>query len=64
MVTKPLLTGFVTTFYIGIKVTIKVEKQNNSPTVKMDEWRCPECGKINKNYVGTCSCGVDKSVGR
>ena len=24
------------------------------------EWRCPSCGKINQNYVGTCGCGASK----
>ena len=24
------------------------------------EWKCPKCGKINKNYVGTCGCGEEK----
>ena len=24
------------------------------------EWKCPSCGKINQNYVGTCGCGQGK----
>ena len=24
------------------------------------EWKCPQCGKINQNYVGTCGCGAAK----
>ena len=28
--------------------------------VASDEWKCA-CGKINKNYTGTCSCGIKKS---
>ncbi len=24
------------------------------------EWKCPKCGKINQNYVGTCGCGEKK----
>ena len=24
------------------------------------EWKCPNCGKINQNYVGTCGCGAAK----
>lgn len=24
------------------------------------EWKCPSCGKINQNYVGTCGCGAPK----
>lgn len=26
-----------------------------------DEWKCSKCGNINKNYVGTCSCGQSKA---
>lgn len=33
-------------------------KRNRDPGA--DEWRCPGCGKINKNYVGTCGCGTRK----
>lgn len=25
-----------------------------------DEWLCPNCGRINKNYVGSCGCGQKK----
>lgn len=25
------------------------------------EWRCTHCGMVNAGYVGTCSCGWDKS---
>lgn len=25
------------------------------------EWRCTHCGAVNASYVGTCSCGWDKS---
>lgn len=25
-----------------------------------NEWKCPKCGKINQNYVGTCGCGEMK----
>lgn len=24
------------------------------------EWKCPNCGKINSNYVSTCGCGQVK----
>ena len=27
-----------------------------------NEWKCPKCGKINQNYVGTCGCGTNKPV--
>ena len=27
-----------------------------------NEWKCPSCGKINQNYVGTCGCGERKPV--
>ena len=36
-------------------------KKPNSPFVPGgDEWRCPECGRINKNYVSSCACGATK----
>lgn len=25
------------------------------------DWVCPRCGKINSDYVGTCSCGCNKT---
>lgn len=25
-----------------------------------NEWKCPACGRINQNYVGTCGCGQQK----
>ena len=25
-----------------------------------DEWKCPGCGRLNKNYVGSCGCGKEK----
>lgn len=25
--------------------------------VRNDEWRCPNCGSVNSNYVGICGCG-------
>lgn len=24
------------------------------------EWKCPDCGRINKNYTGLCACGKEK----
>lgn len=24
------------------------------------EWKCSNCGKINRNYTGTCGCGQQK----
>lgn len=24
------------------------------------DWKCPECGKTNASYVGTCVCGHNK----
>lgn len=26
----------------------------------IDGWRCPNCGKLNPSYVGTCACGTQK----
>lgn len=29
-----------------------------------DEWSCPECGKVNQEYVGICACGARKPRGK
>lgn len=31
-----------------------------APVVSTNIWTCPKCGKINYNYVTTCSCGEPK----
>ncbi len=37
-----------------------------SPELKLqtevgyNEWKCPNCGRVNQNYVGTCGCGTKK----
>ena len=38
-------------------VSVVVEK--NTP-VGENEWKCPKCGAVNQNYVGTCGCGESK----
>lgn len=35
---------------------------NNSATPSSNEWKCPNCGRINQNYTGTCGCGQQKPV--
>ena len=32
--------------------------QNREPSA--NEWKCPACGTVNQNYVGTCGCGARK----
>jgi len=27
---------------------------------EFDEWTCPQCGKVNQEYVGVCACGRRK----
>ena len=34
--------------------------QQTAPVVSTNIWTCPKCGKINYNYVTTCSCGEPK----
>lgn len=47
-----------------VKETIPTKNTIHSKptTVEKDEntWECPNCGKINQNYVGTCGCGTLK----
>lgn len=30
---------------------------SSQPFDPQTQWKCPECGKINAKYVGTCGCG-------
>ncbi len=32
-------------------------KKDNDREPYFDEWKCPECGTINNDYVTACSCG-------
>lgn len=34
---------------------------NSAPAIPTgNEWKCPNCRKINQNYTGTCGCGQQK----
>lgn len=44
--------------YIQTAVNSIHNKIDKKPTET--EWKCPKCGKINQNYVGTCGCGEVK----
>ena len=46
------------TEYIQTAVNSIQSKLEKEPTE--NEWKCPKCGKINQNYVGTCGCGEIK----
>jgi hypothetical protein len=42
------------------KVKILKKDFNENRTPSHNEWKCPNCGKINANYVGSCGCGTKK----
>lgn len=47
--------------------TYKNEAKNTSPSKQSSvagkgEWKCPKCGNIHQNYVGSCGCGESKPV--
>ncbi len=39
-----------------------VYKQEREATA--NEWKCPECGLVNANYVTTCACGYRKTANK
>ena len=47
--------------YIKYKI-MEIDRKNNKE--KQDEikdgWKCAECGKVNRSYTTTCSCGKTK----
>lgn len=46
------------------KYTDEIYNINKSTEVRninqVECWQCPKCGRVNKNYVGTCGCGERK----
>lgn len=36
---------------------LNITSDERSRTAGANEWKCPKCGKINQNYVGSCGCG-------
>lgn len=56
----------------GIKFDISQKKKQEVTSLNDNEsgynrnsflnggWKCPECGKMNASYVGTCGCGYNK----
>ncbi|MBQ5399307.1 MAG: hypothetical protein IIU14_07735 [Ruminococcus sp.] len=40
-----------------IKQEKEAEQEKEEREPNENEWKCPTCGKINQNYVGTCGCG-------
>lgn len=43
------------------KIVIDNELKKAEDELAMNgKWKCENCGKVNGNYVGTCSCGTSK----
>lgn len=39
---------------------VSLPKDSTDREPEADEWKCSKCGRINKNYIGTCGCGTNK----
>ena len=57
--TKCNNSNFHTSNYCEKCGTRKVELKAKA-TVNSNEWKCPNCGTIHQNYIGTCGCGERK----
>ncbi len=45
----------------GVGVTGISSMTNSEPLhISNNEWKCPNCGKVNQSYTGTCGCGEEK----
>ena len=40
----------------------KNEEETPQEVDMSNKWRCPSCGRLNANYVGTCGCGTSKPL--
>lgn len=48
--------------YIGSSSTSYTNNTGTSQINSSDSWECPNCGRTNASYVGTCACGVSQSA--
>lgn len=48
------------TVEITVETTLKASSANNLKDDSGSYWKCPQCGKSNPNYTGTCGCGCGK----
>ena len=73
LIVSALLELVLVIAIIGSFLTlIKMKKQNDDILYQIKRiavgtggenetgWKCPNCNKINPNFVGTCSCGTSK----
>lgn len=40
----------------------KEEEETPKELDMTNKWRCPSCGRVNADYVGTCGCGMSKPL--
>lgn len=43
-----------------VNTLVKENKIKNSTECLNNGWKCPRCGRINEEYIGTCGCGYSK----
>lgn len=47
---------------IESKLGLAVRKEKEADDITYNgSWKCPQCGKVNASYTGTCGCGQVKS---
>lgn len=60
-----LLIGSLASITQHTKATAKLLEYQLSKDEPVDvangEWQCKKCGRVNSDYVGTCSCGNTKA---
>lgn len=58
-----LLIGALASITQHTKATAKLLEYQLSKDdpISNNEWKCKNCGKVNSDYVGTCSCGNTKA---
>lgn len=44
------------------KLSLAVRKEKEADDITYNgSWKCPQCGRVNASYTGTCGCGQVKS---
>lgn len=56
----PALSNTLPEENVAVPASPEVKEVAGERIPTANEWKCPKCGRINQNYVGTCGCGEVK----
>lgn len=52
--------GYIYVAALPNHTAVPSQTSNVEQIIPKASWKCPQCGRYNANYVGTCGCGTRK----